>query len=133
MIERLRVLVPAGAAGEISSPELTLCADFYSVSFPPPCYRSGTYEIPGHSTISADGRLHLNTHTFLTQQGRTWEMRRKGFLNRPGSRGCVSPWLGAGTMALLGDEHPPTPHPHLQTLQNSSILYDKFVASPGLL
>ena len=32
MIERLRVRIPAGAAGEISSPELTLCADSYSVS-----------------------------------------------------------------------------------------------------
>ena len=27
MIERLRVQIPAGAAGEFSSPELTLCAD----------------------------------------------------------------------------------------------------------
>ena len=44
MIERLRVRVPAGAAGEFSSPELTLCADSFSVSVPPPCYRSGTYK-----------------------------------------------------------------------------------------
>ena len=35
MIERLRVRVPAGAAGDFSSPELTLCADSYSVSIPP--------------------------------------------------------------------------------------------------
>ena len=35
MIERLRVRVPAGAAGEFTSPELTFCADTYSVSFPP--------------------------------------------------------------------------------------------------
>ena len=27
MVERLRVRVPAGAVGEFSSPELTLCAD----------------------------------------------------------------------------------------------------------
>ena len=33
---------PGDAAGEFPSPELTLCADFYSVSVPPPCYRSGT-------------------------------------------------------------------------------------------
>ena len=39
---KLRVRVPAGAAGEFFSPELTLCADSYSVSVPPPCYRSGT-------------------------------------------------------------------------------------------
>ena len=35
MIERLRVRIPAEAAGEFSSPELTLCADSYSVSIPP--------------------------------------------------------------------------------------------------
>ena len=42
VIERLRVRSPAGAAGEFSSPELTLCADSYPVSVPLPCYRSGT-------------------------------------------------------------------------------------------
>ena len=42
MIERLRVRVPAEAAGEFSSPELPVCVDSYSVSVPPPCYRSGT-------------------------------------------------------------------------------------------
>ena len=35
MIERLRVRTLAEAAGEFSSPELTLCADSYSVSVPP--------------------------------------------------------------------------------------------------
>ena len=38
VIKRLRVRIPAGAAGEFSSPESTLCADFYSVSVPSPCY-----------------------------------------------------------------------------------------------
>ena len=42
MIERLRVQIPAGAVGEFSSPESTLCADSYSVSVPPLCYCSGT-------------------------------------------------------------------------------------------
>ena len=42
LIERLQVRIPAGAAGEFSSPELTLCADSHSVSVPPPCYRCGT-------------------------------------------------------------------------------------------
>ena len=42
LVERLRVRIPAGAAGEFSSPELTLCAESFSVSVPPPCYRSGT-------------------------------------------------------------------------------------------
>ena len=46
MIERLRVRIPAGAAGEFSSPECTLYADSYSVSAPPPCYRSGTLKTP---------------------------------------------------------------------------------------
>ena len=35
MIERLRVRIPAGAAGEFSSPESTLYADSYSASVPP--------------------------------------------------------------------------------------------------
>ena len=42
VIERLRVWIPAGAAGEFSSPELTLCANSYSVSVPLPCYCSDT-------------------------------------------------------------------------------------------
>ena len=42
VIERLRVPIPAGTSGEFSSPEFTLCADSYSVSVPPPCYRNGT-------------------------------------------------------------------------------------------
>ena len=46
VLERLRVRIPAGAAGECSSPESTLCADSYSVSVPPPCYRSGTLKTP---------------------------------------------------------------------------------------
>ena len=41
-------------------------------------------------------------------------MRRGGFLNRPGSRGRVSPWLGVGETPLMGGEAP-------ETLQNSSI------------
>ena len=34
MIERLRVRIPAGAAGDFSSLESTLCVDTYSVSVP---------------------------------------------------------------------------------------------------
>ena len=41
-IERLRVRILVEAAGEFSSPELTFCADSYSVSVSPPFYRSGT-------------------------------------------------------------------------------------------
>ena len=42
VIERSRVRFPTGAAGEFSSPELTLCAVPYSVSVPTPFYGSGT-------------------------------------------------------------------------------------------
>ena len=44
-ILRLKIL-PAGAAGEFSSPELTLCADSCLVSVPPPGYLSGTKKTP---------------------------------------------------------------------------------------
>ena len=43
---KLRVRIPAGAAGEFSSPEFTLCTDSYSVSVPPRCYLSGTLKTP---------------------------------------------------------------------------------------
>ena len=39
---KLRVRIPAGAAGEFSSPVSTLCANSYSVSVPTPCYHSCT-------------------------------------------------------------------------------------------
>ena len=41
MIKRLQVQNLAGTAGDFSSLELTLCADSYLMSIPPPCYRSG--------------------------------------------------------------------------------------------
>ena len=70
MIERLRVRVPAGATGEFSSPDLTLCDDFYSVSIPPHVTMWHVKD-PSHSAKNADGRLHLNTHTPLPQQSRS--------------------------------------------------------------
>ena len=42
LVIELRVRITAGAAGEFSSPELSLYAVSYSVSVPPLCYRSGT-------------------------------------------------------------------------------------------
>ena len=67
----MRVRIPVGgAAGEFSSPELTLCADSYLVSVPPPCYQWQVKD-PDHSAKSAGGRLHLNTHTSLTQQSQS--------------------------------------------------------------
>ena len=69
-IERLRVRILGGAAGEFSSPELILCADSYSVSVPPPSYADARKK-PGYFAKSAGGRLHLNTHTALTQRSRS--------------------------------------------------------------
>ena len=78
VIERLRVRIPAGAAGEFSSPELTLSAVSYSVSVPPPHptplhprVTAVARKRPRSAAKSAGGRLHLNTHTPLTQRSRS--------------------------------------------------------------
>ena len=55
MIERSRVRIPAGAAGEFSSPGSTFYADSY--------FGIRQHEKdPGHSAKRAGGRLQLNTH-----------------------------------------------------------------------
>ena len=72
MIERLRDRVPAGAAGEFSTPETTLCADSFSVSFPPPVLPQWHVKDPGHSAKSAGGRLHLNMHKLLDPTKPEW-------------------------------------------------------------
>ena len=57
MIERSRVPVSAGAAGEFSSPWSTFCADIY--------FRIRSTLVLPHplrSAKSAGGRLQLNTH-----------------------------------------------------------------------
>ena len=52
-----------------SSPELTLCSESYSVSLPvlPQWHEND----PGLLAKSVGGRLHLNTHTPLTQRSRS--------------------------------------------------------------
>ena len=68
MIERLRVRILAGAAGEFSSPELTFGADSYSVHSTPVLLQ---WHINDANLFarSEGGRLHLNTHyTSLVQQ-----------------------------------------------------------------
>ena len=60
-----------GEAGEFSSPELSLCADSYSGSAPPPVLPQWHVRDPGQSAESAGGRLHLYTHTPLTQRNRS--------------------------------------------------------------
>ena len=70
VLEMFRVRIPAGAAEECSPPESTLCADSYSVCVPPPVLPQWHVKDPGYSAKSAGGRLHLNTHTPLTQRSR---------------------------------------------------------------
>ena len=65
MIDRLRVRIPAGAAGEFSSPKLTLCANSYFV------LPQWHVKDPGHSAKGEGGRLHHNTQSPLTQRSRS--------------------------------------------------------------
>ena len=46
MIERSRVPIPAGTAGEYFFSGSTLSVLLFSVTVPSPCYRSSTYMIP---------------------------------------------------------------------------------------
>ena len=81
MIERLRVRIPAGAAGEFSSRANFVSLLLFGV-------RSKLVLLlwhvkdPGHSAQSAGGRLHLNMHTLLIQ-------RRRSGLTMPLSRHSV--------------------------------------------
>ena len=63
MIERSRVRIPAGTAGEFSSPGSTFCADSYFGIRSTPVLPQLHVKNPGHSAKSAGGRLQLNTHT----------------------------------------------------------------------
>ena len=65
MIARLRDRIPAGAAGEISSPEF-----YFDVSFTPVLAQWHVKD-SCDSAKSAGGRLQLNTHTPLTQRSRS--------------------------------------------------------------
>ena len=61
-MERSRVRVPAGEAGEFSSPGSAFCADsFFGVRSTPVLPQQHVKD-PGHSAKSADGRLQLNAH-----------------------------------------------------------------------
>ena len=63
MIERSRVRIPAGTAGEFSSPGSTFCADSYFGIRSTPVLPQQHVKNPGHSAKSAGGRLQLNMHT----------------------------------------------------------------------
>ena len=62
MIERSLVRVPAGTAGELSSPWSTFCADYYFGIRSTPVLPQQHVKDPGRSAKSAGGRLPLNTH-----------------------------------------------------------------------
>ena len=57
VIGRSRVRYSAGAGGEFSFQELTLCADSYLVSVQSPRYRIMDVTDPGHSAKSAGGQV----------------------------------------------------------------------------
>ena len=63
MTERSRVQIPAGAAGEFSSPGSTFCADSNVGIRSTPVLPQQHVKDPGHSAKSAGGRLQLNAHT----------------------------------------------------------------------
>ena len=65
MIEKSPVRIPAGAAGEFSSPGSTFCADSYTYLgiCSTPVLPQQHVKDPSHSAKSAGGRLQLNTHT----------------------------------------------------------------------
>ena len=68
---RLRVRIPAGAAVQFSSPELTLCIDLLYGVRSTLVLSQWHVKDPGHFAGSAGGRLHLNTHVPLTQRSRS--------------------------------------------------------------
>ena len=63
MIETSRVRIPAGTAGEFSSPGSNFCADSYFGIRSTPVLPQWHVKNPGHSAKIAGGRLQLNTHT----------------------------------------------------------------------
>ena len=58
---------PSRRGGRIFFPRVKIVCWLFLVSVPPPVLPQWHLKDPGHSVISAGGRLHLNTHTPLTQ------------------------------------------------------------------
>ena len=63
MIERSRVRIRTGAAGEFSSPWSTFCADYHFGIRSTPVLPQWHVKDPGHSAKCAGGMLQMNTHT----------------------------------------------------------------------
>ena len=76
MIERYRIRIAAGAAGEFSSPGSIFRADSYFGIRSTPMLPQQHAKEPGHSARSADGWLQLNTHAhavcFFARSDMVW-------------------------------------------------------------
>ena len=70
MIKWLQVQIPAEAAGEFSSSESTFVLTLIRCPFHSRV-TAVARKVPSHSAKTAGGRLHLNTHAFLTQRSRS--------------------------------------------------------------
>ena len=71
VIEGLPVRIPAGMAGEFSSPGSTLCADSLFGVCSTHLLMLWHVKDPSHSSKNADGKIHLNTHTPSSQRSRS--------------------------------------------------------------
>ena len=112
VIKRLWVRIPAAAARFLFSPELTLCADSHLVSIPPPVLLQWHVKDPGHSAKSAGGRLHLNTHTLLTQ-------RSQSGLTMPVTRHSIGIYQ---KMSLHATHQETLGHRHLSSLSHCGLI-----------
>ena len=93
-VERSRVQIPSGAAGEFSSPGSTLCADSYFGICSTPVLPQWHVKDPGHSAKGAGGRLKLNTYAPYV----------RGFASNDMVHGCMVYTERAG-MAAVGTNH----------------------------
>ena len=106
--------------GEFTYPELTCVvysADSFSVPVPPPVLLQWHVKDPGHSAKSAGGRLHLNTHTPLTQQIQSG-------LSMPLSRHSVGTNQETSSYA---SRHGTLGHSHLSSLSHYGLILAKRV------
>ena len=111
VIETFQVRIPAG---EYSYPELTLCADSYSVSIPPHVTAVARKRPRSFCQKSAGGRFHPNTHTLFTQRSRFG-------LTMPLSRHSVGTYPETGLHATCQG-----------TLNQSSQLAEPLWTDPGI-
>ena len=111
VIERLRVRIPAGAVGEFSSPELTLCAALIRCPFHPRV-TTVARKRPRPFYQKCKWQKHLNAHTPLTH--RSW--RR---LTMPLSRHSVGTYL---EMSLHATRQGTFGHSRLSSLSHCGLI-----------